>query len=74
MKVTGMCLLENKNRAFSVGFCRKKGGHWVWDPKKNWAFFWCELSKVRGNLVIWSNLNENSTFSLKGDIIFEIVH
>ena len=60
MKVTW----ERKQGEFSVGFHRKKVGHWMWDPKK-WAFFWCELPKipVGGHSVyIWSKLNEKLPF------------
>ena len=59
MKVAGMCLQENENRAFGVGFRRKRGSLSV-DLKKL-GLFGYELPKIGGHPV--ANLSENSPFS-----------
>ena len=48
-EVMGMCLQENKNGAFVVGFCRKKGSLGM--GFKKFCLFWCKLPIIEGHWV-----------------------
>ena len=58
-----MCLLENENGVFRLGFCIKKGVIGCWIQKKIGPFSVCEHFQIGGHLVlILSNLSENLPF------------